>query len=309
MAAVATLIALPAVLALIEAVSFHVRNRNNGAIVSSGRKREYLLYVPPSYDRSRPTPLVISLHGAGTWPVQQRDLSGWNRLADRQGFIVVYPSGSRYSGTRVWHLEDAGEVAFISALIDKLESDYNIDPSRIYANGLSNGGGMSFVLSCRLPDRIAAVGMVGAAQLLPFSSCADRNAVPMIAFHGTADRMAPYRGGASCVADQLFPDQLTWTADWAARNRCGPKPVDAAVAVDVSRRSYPDCAGNADVVLYTIHGGGHTWPGGQPLPEWFAGTTSRSIDATGQMWAFFREHPLKAARTRAPPRQEMPEVR
>ena len=291
--AVLILIGLPMVLALIEAVSFYIRNRSNGSIVSSGQKREYLLYVPTSYDRTRPTPLVISMHGAAGWPVQQMNLSQWNRLADEYGFIVVYPSGTGGAGPRVWHLGRGRDVRFISELIDTLEAAYNIDPARIYADGLSNGGGMAFVLSCTMSDRIAAVGMVGAAQLLPWSWCTDRRPVPMIAFHGTADRFAPYNGGTSWVAPRPFPNVVTWTANWARRNRCGPNPVESAVAADVTRREYTNCAGDAAVVLYTLRGGGHTWPGGgPPLPEWFVGPTSRSIDATRQMWAFFREHPL-----------------
>jgi len=291
--AVLVLIGLPAVLALINAVTFYGRNRNNGSIVSSGQTREYLLYVPRSYDRAKPTPLVISMHGAGGWPVQQMELSEWNRLAESQGFIVVYPSGIGSAGPRVWHVGQGRDVRFISELIDKLEAAYNIDPARIYANGLSNGGDMAFVLSCTLSDRIAAVGMVAAAHLLPWSWCTDRRPVPMIAFHGTADRMAPYNGGASWVAPESFPNIPAWTAKWARRNRCAPDPVESAVAADVIRREYTNCTEGAAVVFYTIRGGGHSWPGGGPLPEWFVGPTSRSIDATSQMWSFFRAHPLR----------------
>ena len=231
------LIALPAVFALFQAVSFHVRNRNNGSIVSSGEPRKYLLYVPRSYDRSKPTPLVISMHGAGGWPTQQMELSEWNRLADREGCIVVYPSGLDNAGPRVWRVgpDFAKDVRFISDLIDKLEASYNIDPARIYANGFSNGGGMAFVLSCALSDRIAAVGMVGAAQTLPWSWCKERRAVPMIAFHGTADSFAFYNGGQSWVAPRPFPAVPTWTANWARRNRCRPTPVESSVAADVTR--------------------------------------------------------------------------
>jgi polyhydroxybutyrate depolymerase len=296
--AVLVLIGLPAVLALIDAVTFYGRNRNNGSIVSSGQKREYLLYVPRSYDRTKPAPLVISMHGAGGWPVQQMELSEWNRLAESQGFIVVYPSGIGSAGPRVWHVGRGRDVRFISELIDKLEAAYNIDPARIYANGLSNGGDMAFVLSCTLSDRIAAVGMVGAAHLLPWNWCTDHRPVPMIAFHGTADRMAPYNGGASWVAPESFPKIPAWTANWARRNRCAPDPVESAVASDVTRRQYTNCADDAAVVLFTVRGGGHTWPGGGPLPEWFVGPTSRSIDATSQMWAFFRAHPLRGALVR-----------
>ncbi len=296
--AVLILIALPVVLALAEAVSFHVTNRNNGSLISSGRKREYLLYVPRNYDRSRPAPLVISLHGAGGWPVQQMETSEWNRVADSQGFIVVYPSADSHGGPRVWAVTRGPglekDVRFISELIDKLKADYHIDPRRIYANGLSNGGGMSFVLSCTLSDRIAAVGMVASAQTLPWSWCADPRPIPMITFHGTADPAIPYNGGVSWISSESFPNLPLWVAKWARRNRCEAKPIESIAATDVTRREYTHCADEASVVFYTLRGGGHTWPGGGPLPEWLVGPNSRSIDATSEMWTFFRQHPLAA---------------
>ncbi|HEX9085303.1 MAG TPA: PHB depolymerase family esterase [Gemmatimonadaceae bacterium] len=290
------LIGLPVAIVPIEAISFYRTNRDNGSFVSSGEKREYLLYVPSSYDRSRATPLVISMHGAGLWGAAQRETSQWNNLADKQGFIVVYPSGIGGKGVRIWRAEPGAglmkDVRFISELIDTLERSYNIDSTRIYANGLSNGGGMSFVLSCTLSDRIAAVGMVAAAQTLPWTWCTDARAVPMIAFHGTADPEVPYNGGSSWVSPRPFPSTPKWAANWARRNGCGPNPVESIVATDVTRRAYANCADDAAVVLYTIQGGGHTWPGGTPLPKWFVGRTTRSIDATSLMWSFFSEHPL-----------------
>jgi polyhydroxybutyrate depolymerase len=290
------LIGLPVVIVPIEAVSFYTTNRDNGSFVSSGEKRDYLLYVPRSYDRSRPTPLVISMHGAGLWGAAQRETSQWNNLADKQRFIVVYPSGVGGKGVRIWRAEPGAglmkDVRFISALIDTLKASYNIDSTRIYANGLSNGGGMSFVLSCTLSDRIAAVGMVAAAQTIPWTWCTDARAVPMIAFHGTADPDVPYNGGSSWISSIPFPNVSTWVANWARRNRCGANPVESTVARDVTRRAYTNCADDAAVVLYTIQGGGHTWPGGTPLPKWFVGRTTRSIDATSLMWSFFSEHPL-----------------
>ena len=295
--AVLAIVALPAILVPIEAVSYYVRNRSNGSLVSSGQTRNYVLHVPPGYDRSKPVPLVISLHGAGLWGAAQREISRWDAVADREGFIVVYPTGGTGNGPRIWRavVEGPGltrDVLFISDLIDKLSADYNIDPARIYANGLSNGGGMSFVLSCRLSNRIAAVGMVAAAQLLPWSSCTDTRPVPMMAFHGTADPATPYTGGKTWVAARAFPHVPMWTANWAKRNRCAPEPVDSIVAANVTRRSYNGCADNASVELYTIRGGGHDWPGGGPLPEWLCGPVSHGIDASSQMWAFFREHRL-----------------
>ena len=292
---VLALIGAPAALAVAEAARFYVVNRHNGLLLSSGERREYLLHVPASYDGTRPVPLVISLHGGALWGGAQRDISQWNAVADREGVIVVYPSGSRSGGPRAWHVGEGGpprDVRFIADLIDTLQARYNVDSARIYANGLSNGGGMSFALSCTLGDRIAAVGMVGAAHLLPWDWCPDQRAVPMIAFHGTADRQALYRGGWTWLVRFRLPDIPTWTARWARRNGCGEGPVDSAVAADVTRRSYPGCTSDAAVVLYTVHGGGHSWPGSKPSTEWFVGRTTRSIDATSLMWEFFRAHPL-----------------
>lgn len=296
---VMVLLGLPLVVALFEALSFNAHNRNNGTIVSSGEKREYLVYVPRSYDRARKTPLVISMHGGGMWGAAQQEVSQWNRVADAHGFIVVYPSGvGPLSRHRAWRAEGGAgslkDVTFVSNLIDTLSADYNIDPMRVYADGLSNGGGMAAVLACMLSERIAAVGLVASAQFMPWSDCPDHRPVPTIAFHGTDDRHAWYRGGTSWVARGLvFPPIETWMAEWARRNGCGPSPMDSMVARDVRRREYVSCAEDAPVVLYTILGGGHTWPGGGPLPEWFAGTTSRSIDASSAMWKFFRDHPLR----------------
>jgi polyhydroxybutyrate depolymerase len=290
------LIGLPVAIVPIEAVSFYSANRDNGSFVSSGEKREYLLYVPKNYDRSRPTPLVISMHAAGLWGAAQKETSRWNDLADRKGFIVVYPSGVGGKGVRVWRAEvgdDLGkDVRFISELIDTLSASYNIDSNRIYANGLSNGGGMAFALSCTLSNRIAAVGMVAAAQTLSWRWCTDERPVPMIAFHGTADPDVPYNGGPSWLSPRPFPNVPGWSLKWARKNRCDSNPVESTVAADVTRRAYTGCADGAEVVLYTVRGGGHTWPGGTPLPEWFVGRTTGSIDATSLMWAFFSAHPL-----------------
>lgn len=301
------LVGLPAAAIFVGVVAyyavFYASPRSNRRMVSSGQEREYLLHVPPGYDPSTPTPLVISMHGAMLWPGTQMAISHWNELADERGFIVVYPSGrSPWGGgtgmrPKVWSTRPdstAADVRFISDLITRLEAAYDIDPSRIYASGYSNGGGMAFALSCTMPDRIAAVGIVAGAEDEPWSSCADTAPVPMISFHGTADPLVPYEGeGPSWLSPRPFPSIPEWTARWARRNRCAPSPVVTVAAADVTRRQYVGCADSAAVVLYTISGGGHTWPGGKPLPKWLVGTTTRSVDATRLIWAFFREHPLR----------------
>lgn len=284
----------PAVTIIAGAVTYARANRSTNTIVSSGAEREYTLYVPASYDASRATPLVISIHGAGMWPASHRITSQWDRVADQHGFIVVYPSGRTGRGPRSYGPAD---VPYFADLIDEIQRTYNIDRSRIFANGLSNGGGMSFLLSCAMRDRIAAVGLVGAAHLEPWSSCRDQRPVPMISFHGTNDTFARYEGGRSPVVLDpllLLPNIPEWTATWAKRNRCSATPVESRVTEDVTKTEYVECAGNAPAILYTIHGGGHTWPGGGYLPEWFAGKTTYTIDASSLMWEFFKDHPLPA---------------
>jgi polyhydroxybutyrate depolymerase len=299
------LIGLPIVLVLIVHgffyAVFYFPNRTSattGTIVSSAEKREYLLYVPKSYDRAKPTPLVINLHTAMSWPTSSMNISQWNLVADEYGFIVVYPAGTG-SASKSWEMTGSEtpsrmpDVIFISELIDKLEASYNIDKTRIYANGMSNGGGMAFVLSCTMSDRIAAVGMVSAGLYPEWNWCTDHRPVPVIAFHGTADLICPYNGGRTKFGDDIFPSVPSFMANWARRNRCGPNPMESAFAADVTRLQYTDCADDASVVLYTVKGEGHQWPGGKPIvAKWLVGPYSHSIDATRQMWAFFREHAL-----------------
>lgn len=291
----AIVIGLPLLLIAVAITWFRMEGKTNGTVVTSGMERKYLLHVPKTYDRSKPAPLIISFHAAALRPQAEMEISGWNHLADERGFIVVYPSGSEIP--RVWPMGPHSlqrDVQYISDLIDKLEAEYNIDPNRIYADGISNGGGMAFALSCKLSNRIAAVGAVAAAQTLPWDRCGDSRPVPMVAFHGTADKFAPYRGGSSPVSPDRFPSILDWTDRAARRNQCKGAPSVTRATASVRQLAYTNCAQNADVVLYTVEGGGHTWPGGKALPEWIVGPTTREISACKIMWDFFMQHPRRA---------------
>lgn len=295
---VIALIGAPVAVAGVEAIAFYRANRSTHQLQSSGLTREYRLHVPAAHDPSRPTPLVISLHGAAMWPAAQQRTSQWDRVAEREGFIVAYPAAFSGRGPRIWQVT-AGpshrrDVTFISDLIDELSRTYNIDAQRIYANGFSNGGGMSFVLSCTLSDRIAAIGLVDAALTLPFNWCRDDRPIPMIAFHGNSGEAAPYKGGSSWVSlgRRIFQDVEGFTAGWARRNHCDGPPRIAPAASDVTRIAYEDCKSNAPVILFRLEGGGHTWPGGGHIAKWFVGETNRNIDASAVMWDFFEQHPL-----------------
>ena len=285
-------------LVLIAAVAFLILDRTNGTIVSSNEKRSYLLYVPDSYKPDTPTPLVISIHGFADWPAHQMQLTHWNDLAEQYGFIVVYPSGTGFPKRWRTTLEPAGasglmlDVTFFSDLTDKLESEYNLDPRRIDVNGLSNGGGMSVLLSCELSDRIAAIGTVAGAYSFPWSECPSSRPVPTIVFHGTADPIVPYLGGESHDPAFPLPAIPAWVETLVQRNGCNPMPDDIPPTGAVSGLHYSNCTNNADVIFYTIAGSGHSWPAGDTLATILVGLTSQDIDATHVMWSFFQQHPL-----------------
>lgn len=307
-----TLIVLPGMVIAGSAAHYHWNDRDDQAVVVAG-VRSYSIHVPDSYDPATPTPLVLTFHGAGMTGSAQEAVSNWNTVADREGFIVVYPTArealvpgyatGHRRGMDVWRVtkpffDDDGimrartpDVLFVVNLLRRLGKRYNIDPRRIYANGLSNGGGMSWLLSCTLSDQIAAVGLVGAAYTIATDWCAKRPPVPAIMFHGTADSFTKYHGGKVWIAPRPFPSIPAISREWADRNECRTH-TDSSVASDVVRRQWRNCV--ADLELYTIEGGGHTWPGGPPLiPEWFAGRTTQSIDASALMWEFFKAHPLR----------------
>ncbi len=278
------------------AVRYHNERYRRGTIFSAGRRRRYLVHVPERYDAASPTPLVLALHSYGQWPFQHNAISRWNDLADEHGFIVVYPYGMSYPlywriGGPGGRLSDpAPDIAFLSDLIDRIESDYNIDPTRIYANGHSNGGGLSYVLACEMPERIAAVGMISGAYLYQGCTTDRSRPVPAVVFHGTDDAIVPYQGGIAGFWRVRFPAVPEWVERLARRNGCAltPEPLPAHGDVHGLHYRHPE----AEVLFYTIEGGGHTWPGGNGPRSRRTGHCSSSIDATRVMWAFFERHRL-----------------
>ncbi|MBW6473769.1 MAG: hypothetical protein K0B14_11625 [Anaerolineaceae bacterium] len=279
---------------VLAAIIFVTINQQDGEVITSREARKYLLHVPEGYDPSVPTPLVISIHGFAEWPAHQMNLSHWNELADEGNFIVVYPRGSGFPLR--WRTNGLGEslldVQFIADLIDSLEEDYNIDPRRIYVNGLSNGGGMSFQLACKLSDRIAAFGGVSGAYVLAWQDCHPERPLPAIIFHGTADPIVPFEGGPSESFNVPFPNIQEWVKQLAGKNGCDPQAVEIFQQGEVSGQGFRNCDLQADVDFYIIDAGGHSWPGGDPLPQWIVGHTSDDINTTRTMWKFFFNHPM-----------------
>ncbi len=268
-----------------------------GTITVDGQERRHLLYVPASYDPDREQPLVISLHGSGSTPEEQRDYSQWNVFAEANNFVVVYPAAADVSNRTfvsfrfpgLTEEDNLGDVRYMAALLDELEATVCIDPDRVYLNGFSAGGAMSLFLACHLPERFAAIGAVSApywTELNDLAWCPPGDAMPTITFQGTDDRVVDVGGGA-------FPFDLTylgydaWLASWAARNGCQGMAPSTAVSPSVTVARADDCPINGDLVAYTIDGGGHAWPGGSPLQDFSLGATTTEIAATDAMWSFF----------------------
>jgi polyhydroxybutyrate depolymerase len=272
-------------------------HRSNGKVLTGGQKRAYLLHVPRTIPSDGPMPLVICLHGFAEWPAHVMRLSHWNQLADEFGFLVVYPRGSGFpyrwrSGGRFGQQEEQSQdMQFISDLIDQLKKEYKIDGDRVYANGLSNGGGMSFLLAGRISDRIAAFGGVAGAYVLPWTEYKPKRPVPAIIFHGTEDPLVPFHAMSS-GRFSFPPDVPQWVQALAKHNGCRTNALPLPGNGSVNGVRYPAGSNNADVVFYTVIGGGHTWPGGKPMPTAIVGKTTADIDATRLMWNFFVEHPL-----------------
>jgi polyhydroxybutyrate depolymerase len=244
-----------------------VRGDYAAEIESSGHIRRYLLHVPAAYEPEESAALVLAFHGAGIEPERFVDYTRFSNVADREGFLVVYPQG--LGEDPVWNPSPGSrDVQFVRDLIDHLQRRCNVEPTRIYATGHSNGGGMAHRLACELADRIAAIGPVSGAYHA--GVCSPSRPVPVFAIHGTADPIVSYEG---------LPE---WALAWAQRNGCNPVPVEVVRNVLISEKQWGACRERADVILYTIQDIGHDWP--------------RDLIDVGQtIWYFFEQHPMDRA--------------
>jgi polyhydroxybutyrate depolymerase len=144
---------------------------------------------------------------------------------------------------------------------------------------MSNGGGMANRMACEMSDVIAAIGTVSGAYPV-WNNYRPTRPVPVVAFHGTADRVVPYEG-----LGHVLPPIRAWAAGWAARNGCDPVPTFTYRQGKVTGETWGNCPDKARVTLYTIEGGGHDWPGSEGYP-------AAAIGATDVIWDFFAEYPM-----------------
>jgi polyhydroxybutyrate depolymerase len=279
----------------------------NGSVISWGRRRTYHVHVPPSYDGIHAVPLVIALHGRGGHGRGMITLTHLDRVADREGFIAVFPDGYRRSwadgrGTTPADRAGVDDVVFIARLVDTLSITYRIDSTRVFAMGMSNGGFMAQRLGCDLANVIAAIAPVAAglgAKLQPV--CHPARSVSVIEVQGTDDPLVPYGGGKVRGPAGGLTLGAVATADfWATAAHCPHTPSDSELpdtdpedGTRVRRMVYATCRDGSRIELLTIVGGGHAWPGGMPYASArLIGRTSRDVDATELIWSFFRGTPV-----------------
>jgi polyhydroxybutyrate depolymerase len=275
-----------------------------------GIKRHYLVHTPPTYDRTKATLVVLNFHGGGGNIKTQRNFSQMDITADRAGFIAVYPQGTgpqrrlRLRKGFTWNAgtccgwaqeHNIDDVGFVSALLDEVERLFNVDPKRVYATGYSNGAIMCYRLACELSDRIAAIAPVSGTMAM--TECRPSRPVSIIHFHGTQDKFLPFAGGRG---PQSMPGQYFKSVDeslsfWLNFLRIKSKSLKKRRKGDAIDIDYGTGRDGAEVVLWKIEGGGHTWPGGRFgfLGKRVLGKMNTDISATDLMWAFFQRHPMK----------------
>jgi len=248
-----------------------------------GRDRSYRLHVPPGYEPGAATSMVVNLHGLSSTARQEELFTEMDGAADAHGFVVLYPEGyfnSWNAGLCCGTAATLGidDVGFLRAAVAHASERLCIDPRRIYATGMSNGGYMSHRLACEAADLFAAAAPVSGGMGL--TDCAPARPMPVLAFHGTADAIVRYDLGHAAYLG------------WAARNRCGDTLTRTTYGASFCE-TYTDCDGGVEVGFCSVDGMGHCWPGGSRtlcLP--YLGAYSDEVDANETMWEFFLRHPM-----------------
>jgi polyhydroxybutyrate depolymerase len=277
------------------------------SVESGGRDRTVLLYVPSGYDGHRRLALILDLHGSGSSAAEELSRSRLEETAEAHTFLVAAPQGAIPSGANwswnVPHVTAAPPGApddeqFLDDLVAELSSSFCVDPKQVYGSGYSGGGRMVSQYACDGPGPLAGIAPVAGLRAgAPTATeggfapdpdtCRPDRPLPVVTFAGTADPVNPYAGGGApywrygiAAAQQR----------WAALNGCASAPGTSQVTANVASVAYTGCDQGADVVLYTVAGGGHTWPGGNPaaFPPGL-GLVTQEISANELMWAFFRD--------------------
>ena len=250
-------------------------------LVSGTVTGSYDLTVPANYRIRRATGLILAFYGFASDPAQFSALTGLPSGGSKAGYLVAVPHD--HSGETEWQFSGHGtDAAFVDALVVSLEDEYCIDESAVFAVGFSAGAAFTIAYACAHEHQIAAVVTVAVEFQL---GCT--RPMSILAFHGTDDPLVPYRNGAiglSLPGVKVRGTQLNM-GDWARLDRCRVRPDRVVIGSQVVRQQWQGCGDGTQVVLYTIVGGGHTWPGADPTLA--VGLTTQQVRATAQALSFF----------------------
>lgn len=286
-----------------------------------GRDRYYIVRIPSAAASGPALPLVLALHGGGGNPNQFKRDSGFDVVADREGFIVVFPAGTGPPllprMLQTWNAgpgccgtalnENVDDVGFLLAVVADLASRTPVDSRRVYATGHSNGGMMSYRLAAEAGDEIAAIAPVAGGMML--DDFLPNRAVPLLHIHSVDDPRALYEGGLGppfpLGGNQVFHQPVMEGLDsWVTRNGCPPTPETIAEVEGAPgtlneghaavKLAWLPCSSGAPVLHWRMAGVGHAWPGSPepPLSEELVGPPTTILSAPEEAWAFFRDHAL-----------------
>jgi len=266
----------------------------SSSVDASGQDRKYTVHLPLDYDARQTYPLLLAYHGYSQSASDLRLMTGFDAVADAEGFIVVYPEGF----LRMWEVDDIDQIRvddleFFDAMLAQLQDEISYDPRRVYAAGFSQGGFFSFRLACQRSDQVAAVASVGGSMTPELVDvCQSDRPVPALVIHGDNDPVIPYDGGTRPDIALNVPDVLAF---WAGRDGCGsamsedlPDTVDDGATT--VHTTYTGC--DAPVAAYVVEGGGHTWPGAPLVETAMTRITTQDFSASQVIWDFFKDQSL-----------------
>lgn len=263
----------------------------------AGAERTYHVHVPPSYNGKTPMPVVIILHGHAQDGPEIARHTRLSELADKKGFIAVYPDARKWAGREEWRAWDSGngllplgaradDESFLRKIIEKTEKDLVVDSKRIFMAGLSNGGMMTFKAASELSDKLAAIAVISSA--MSGSESPPKSPLSVLNIHGTADSLIPYEGlknvpaTLTAVGLPKFQPTKYATSYWVEQNKISNPPIVLQNA-DVTQRRFIDDKTGTEVNEYTIDGGDH-------VPD-------KIIELTETVWQFFDSHPKSPGST------------
>jgi polyhydroxybutyrate depolymerase len=244
-----SIVALLGLLAIAPAGAALVPGDSTHMLEHGGLSRSYLLHVPPSYDGTTAVPLVLDFHGFGSYAAQQKAISGMVAVSDREGFLVVHPDGIGNAWNAGLCCPGAApdDVGFIRAVVAAVSAEGNVDASRVYATGLSNGGAISQRIACDAADLFAAAApMAFPVPFRPLSECRPVRPIPVLTFMGLVDVLVRYEGG-------VFPSAPATFDYWHDVDGCAGTTPDAVVTQGDSRcETFTRCASGVEAGLCSI---------------------------------------------------------